>query len=272
MLLRDRPVPRAGAAARLARVVLMAAAAWLAAAPPASGQAGGLEPPRLLNTDEIEERIAAGYPAAQRDSGSHGRVVLYLQVREDGTADSASVTVRTASNQAFVAPARAVVPRLRFSPAKVGGRPVAAWFAHTVTFSVRPPRLPGARVEPRGGTIELRSGVDDLPVYRDPAAMARLIQARYPRALRAGGASGTVMVRFRILENGSVEPGSPSVELTTDPRFDDAAVSVIGQARFRPAKVNGRPVKVWVTVPLRFEVQPPPPPEPSLAEPGVSAA
>jgi TonB family protein len=237
------------AAARRIRMLLFAAAAGMAAASPSAAQ---LDPHRLLNREEIEQQIDATYPTAQRDSGRGGHVVLYIRVREDGTVDPASVSVRGASEEAFQAAATALVPRMRFAPARWDGRPTEVWTTHTVNFEIRRPSSTRAgAVPPDEGTYEL-SAVEEMPEIRNRSAIARQIAARFPPELRAAGVSGVAIMRFRVLENGTADPATPSVELTTDPRFGDAAIAVVREARFRPAKVNGRPVKAWVTVPINF--------------------
>jgi TonB family protein len=222
-----------------------------------------LEPPRLLNEDDIEQRIDASYPPAQRDSGRSGYVILYFKVREDSTVDPASVVVQDASLPAFVAPAAALVPRMRFAPARLRGQPVPVWTTHHVWFQL--PHPPGP---PDEGTYEL-AVPDEQPAFRNRARFARQIQARFPPELRASGISGGAVVHFRILENGTVAPESVRVELATEPRFGEAAVSVIRDTRFRPAKVNGRPVKIWMTLPVWFEAPAPAPAESTRTAPAA---
>ncbi len=247
--------------------MLLAAAAWLATAPPAASQEGGFKPPWLVNEREISWQIGADYPAAQRDSAVRGYVVLNFRVREDSTVDPASVSVRASSNPAFVAPATGLVPLMRFAPAQLGGRPAAAWITHSLSFELQRPLPAGQRPAPSDeGTYEV-SLIEERPEVLDRERMARQIEARFPRALRDGVISAAVVVRFRIMENGTVDPASPRVDVTTDPRFDEAAISVIRQARFRPAKVNGRPVKAWVTIPIHFQNPASAPAEASLADP-----
>lgn len=235
---------------RLPALLLLSTAACLAAASPAAAQMDVVEP-RLLNRTEIVRQIGASYPAAQRDSAVRGHVTLYFKVREDSTIDPASVSVREASNPAFVTPATALVPAMRYAPARVSGRTMATWITHTVAFEIPPP---AGTVPPGEGMYEL-AVVEEQPVLRDRGRVARRIAARFPAALRDRGVTaGAVVVRFRIMENGTVEPASPRVEMTTEPGFDEAAISVIREMRFQPAKVNGRAVRVWVAIPVQFEL------------------
>ncbi|HKP77015.1 MAG TPA: energy transducer TonB [Longimicrobiaceae bacterium] len=78
---------------------------------------------------------------------------------------------------------------------------------------------------------------------------------RSPQAFR--GMSASVLVRFRILEDGSVDPETveavgASVPESLRAEVEAAAEMVAESMRFRPAKVGGRPVRVWVTQPFSF--------------------
>lgn len=242
---------------RIPALLLIAAAASLAAAAPVASQAHQLEEPRLLNEDEILQRIITTYPSAQREGGGRGNVVLNFKVRADSSVDPGSISVLEASDPAFAAPATAVVPGMRFAPARMGGRPVPVWIRRTIVFDVHRPTI-RVSAEPGEGTYEM-SEVDEMPTFVDPRAIARGISRRYPPILSDSAISGSVQVRFRILEDGTVDSASVTVEMTTEPRFDWSATDAIRDARFRPAKVNGRPVRVWVAIPIRFEPALPPP-------------
>ncbi|HEX5872871.1 MAG TPA: TonB family protein [Longimicrobium sp.] len=72
-------------------------------------------------------------------------------------------------------------------------------------------------------------------------------------------------LRLRILEDGTVDTLSVEVSRSTgDARLDREAVRVVRLARFRPATVEGRPVKIMVSLPLTFTM-----PRDALAAPAV---
>ena len=78
---------------------------------------------------------------------------------------------------------------------------------------------------------------------------------RTPQAFR--GMGGSVVVRFRILEDGSVDPESveavgASLPESLRAEVEAAAEMVVEGMRFRPGMVAGRPVRVWVTQPISF--------------------
>ncbi|HSU13345.1 energy transducer TonB [Longimicrobium sp.] len=269
-------LPHRPCAARRRPALLLAAAASLASAgaagaqqqtdrPPAAAPGSSApavdELPVAINTAEIEREIAARNPALMADSGV--RVLLRVRILPDGTVDSASVRVVRPVDPAFVEPARAVARRMRFTPARAQHQPVAYVTVVPVDFAPRPrPENDGVRngeVPPDEGTYEL-SAVEEWPQLRNGPTTARQLAAQYPPALRDGGVEGDVVIRFRVLEDGTVDPETVTLEQTTDLAFDQPAVAVVRQMRFTPARVGGRPVKVWATVPIHFGFMHPDPP------------
>ncbi|MFL5540575.1 MAG: energy transducer TonB, partial [Longimicrobiaceae bacterium] len=98
------------------------------------------------------------------------------------------------------------------------------------------------------------SAVEEMPELINREAVAAAIGREYPRVLRAQGTTGTVTLRFRIMEDGRADRGSLTVEDITHPDFGDAAARVVYAMRFRPARLRGVPVAVWVTLPVTFQL------------------
>jgi TonB family protein len=95
-------------------------------------------------------------------------------------------------------------------------------------------------------------GVLDDVELANTAAMGRWLARNYPRAGWEGGVSAQVVVRFRVLEDGTADSASVQVLSSTNDTFIPTAVGAVQCMRFRPARVNGRPVKVWTQVPFDF--------------------
>jgi TonB family protein len=114
--------------------------------------------------------------------------------------------------------------------------------------------------------------VEEQPELVNREAVAATLSREYPRDLLAQGLSGTVTLRFRIMENGRADRASLTIEQLSHPGFGDAAARVVYAMRFRPARLNGRPVPVWTTLPVAFVISygpertapydPPPMPQP----------
>jgi periplasmic protein TonB len=97
--------------------------------------------------------------------------------------------------------------------------------------------------------------VEQLPQLLNPREAQRLLERVYPGRLRDAGVTGHTTVLLVIDRNGSVQPGSVTVQETTDDAFREAAVRAAERFRFRPATVRGQPVPVWISLPIEWTIQ-----------------
>jgi protein TonB len=77
------------------------------------------------------------YPELLRQAGIQGRVVLEAIVDSGGRVVPGSIAVVSATNPAFVAPARQALLATLFRPALVGGRMVAVHVRIPYDFTIR---------------------------------------------------------------------------------------------------------------------------------------
>jgi TonB family protein len=96
------------------------------------------------------------------------------------------------------------------------------------------------------------SAVEELPELVNSQDVRRAIERNYPVQMRNDGVGGTVEARFLILEDGRIDPSSVSFERVTHDAFVEPVKRTLPILHFRPARVNRRPVKVWVTLPIQF--------------------
>ncbi len=75
---------------------------------------------------------------------------------------------------------------------------------------------------------------------------------KYPTMLRRAGVEGYVDLRYIVLTDGTVDPASIVVVESSNVRFEQGAVRAIRQARFRPGRVCGTPVRVLVEQRITF--------------------
>ena len=128
---------------------------------------------------------------------------------------------------AFVVPAPPPEPVVETSPA-----PVAVQ---------APPAPPAPPPQPK---IIPASAVQ----YLEPPA------PEYPRLSKRNAESGKVMVRVYIDVAGM--PRNAQVSTSSGfARLDDAAVSAVQKARFKPYTENGQPTAGWTYVPINFELE-----------------
>lgn len=76
----------------------------------------------------------------------------------------------------------------------------------------------------------------------------------YPEALRSAGVEGSVAVEFIVGSNGRVERGSIRVLQSANPQFSAAVRNYLASARYRPAKVGGKPVRQVVQQSFAFRL------------------
>jgi len=85
---------------------------------------------------------------------------------------------------------------------------------------------------------------------REPPVPVRTVAPEYPSDLRRDGVSGMVMVKCTIDEQGNVT--EPEVLKSSNAAFDKPAVDAVKKWRFKPAKQDGTPVAIKVTIPVKF--------------------
>jgi TonB family protein len=79
------------------------------------------------------------------------------------------------------------------------------------------------------------------------------VKPRYPESARRAGAQGTTLLKLHILENGKV--GEVRIEQSAGhPDLDTAAADAVRKWLFEPARIDKRPLAVWVLLPVKFEL------------------
>lgn len=92
------------------------------------------------------------------------------------------------------------------------------------------------------------------PELKNRAEVQRELERRYPEVLRRENVEGAVVVLFWIDEFGAVQ--KYEIRQSSGSKALDAAVeSVIEIMEFRPAIDHGKPVRVIVALPIRFQTR-----------------
>jgi protein TonB len=76
---------------------------------------------------------------------------------------------------------------------------------------------------------------------------------KYPEIARKAGVTGTVYISVKIDEQGKVLETKILESLNAE--CDQAAVDALRSVNWKPAIKDKKPVKVWVTVPVRFKLK-----------------
>ena len=99
--------------------------------------------------------------------------------------------------------------------------------------------------------------VEQMPSF--PGGEAALLKyvnthIKYPAIAQEQEISGVVVLRFVVKEDGSV--GEVIVQKSLEKHCDEEAVRVVKSLpRFMPGKQQGKAVRVWYTLPVRYVIQ-----------------
>jgi periplasmic protein TonB len=85
-----------------------------------------------------------------------------------------------------------------------------------------------------------------------PVLLSR-VDPRYPQTLIRTGMPGIVVVRCVIDRNGNLR--EPQILTATNPAFEGEVRRVIGQWKYRPATLSGRPVDSYLNLTVNFSVR-----------------
>lgn len=106
-----------------------------------AGEGMPLEGPGLASVGTTGPEILSGplpvYPELLRQAGLEGRVMLEARLDSTGRVQRASISVVSATHQAFVEPARQALLATLFRPARINGRAVPILVRVPFAFSIR---------------------------------------------------------------------------------------------------------------------------------------
>jgi periplasmic protein TonB len=76
----------------------------------------------------------------------------------------------------------------------------------------------------------------------------------YPALLKQAGIQGRVILRAVIDTTGRVEPASVRIMKSPNPAFDQPTKDWVLKALFRPARLHGRGVRVFINLPIDYSL------------------
>lgn len=81
----------------------------------------------------------------------------------------------------------------------------------------------------------------------------RKVEPEYPELAKRAGIEGRVVVKALVNEEGKVIDAI--ILQSTNPIFDEPALTAARNFLFKPGRQRDLPVKVWVVIPFRFELE-----------------
>lgn len=97
-------------------------------------------------------------------------------------------------------------------------------------------------------------GPDDFKAVDEMPKILTQVPPRYPDEARERGVQGTVHVRAWVKKNGKPVRVAVVAGKGVTPELDKAAVEAVSQWTFVPAKAKGKPVAVYIIIPVKFSL------------------
>ena len=204
-------------------------------------------PQRVYGVSEVDERpeIVLTPPLHYPTGGSDGVVVVRVVIDSAGNPEPATALVVQGSDSVLVAAARTLVLKTLFRPARVRGRVVQTLVEVPVEFSAA--SLPAITLH-IAGDVYGEAEVQERPHLTSGPPVT------YPAPLLLSRISGRVVLEAVIDTTGRVEDGTLRVIESSDARFNQAAKDYARAARFTPARIAGRAVRVRFEMPVEFKL------------------
>lgn len=114
-----------------------------------------------------------------------------------------------------------------------------------------PPPPPEPEEEEEEPEPEVFVAVEQMPELKGGIQELRS-KVEYPEMARKAGVEGQVIVQFIVDEEGNVT--QPQVLRGIGAGCDQEALRVVKEAKFTPGKQRGKPVRVKMSLPIRFSL------------------
>ena len=191
----------------------------------------------------ISDRIV--YPEEALRKGIKGNVYVGVTIRADGSVTDERI-VRGAHPLLDAEALRVIRELPRWEPAKIDGKAVDETYVVTVPFD--PDYL---EKEPWADVYMV---VEDMPEFPEGDVKHYLAEhVRYPEEAKKQGVEGVVFVRFIIKPDGSLT--DVKVLRPVHPLLDAEALRVVREMpRWKPGRQDGKPVRVFYSVPVEFRL------------------
>jgi len=189
---------------------------------------------------EVVDFVKPEYPKAAKEKGIEGFVMIAFIVNENGDVTQANV-MRSVPGLDEVALEAAKA--CKFKPAMINGAPVKVKWQLPFEFD-----LDFANPEIAHGA--------NLYQYFEASVKPEMLHKevpKYPEEARKDKIEGKTVITLTINESGSVEKAK--VYVSSHPILDDAALTAAKKCKFKPAELDGKPIKVKMNVPYSFKLK-----------------
>jgi TonB family protein len=196
------------------------------------------------------EAIQAGivYPEEAKQNGIEGKVMVQAFIDEEGNVKIAEVL--KGAGPLLDKAALDAVRDVKFTPGYNEGKAVKTQVAIPIMFKLKENSEKDAALLSKKG--EYYTEATEMPdIIGGIKALSDKI--KYPEAEKKAGTQGKVYVQLFIDEKGNIE--KKEIIEGVNPALDRAALDAFDGIRFTPGKIEDKPVKIKLVVPIQFKLQ-----------------
>lgn len=196
------------------------------------------------------------YPEADKKNGTEAVVFLSFVIDKNGAVETVTTRAMIGGSETIKAEAIRLVQSMpQWTPAKEKGKPVSSTHNTEIRFELADSLIRSNCIKDSAAANQPES----MPAFMggDPA-MQWFIQMsmRYPKEELEAEMDGTVYVKFNIEKNGKVTDVTAVKGVPGAPGLSKEAVRIVQSfPRWTPGCMNGNPVKVTMTIPVKFVLQ-----------------
>lgn len=185
------------------------------------------------------------YPESAKSAGLQGRVILNVLINENGEIEMVKVLKSTGHEEMDQAAIEAV-KKTAWSPARQKGKPVKVWVGIPVIFKLKN----GQPVQSRDIRKEL-----DPNRYRPPYPNTRIPYNDRLRPIlqKKGELEGKVTLKLLFSEDGEIMEAEIDESSRSHPALEEAALELVKQIPWLPARKNQQPVASEVRMTVHFD-------------------
>ncbi len=219
--------------------------------------------------------IAPKYPKEASKTGAEGSVWVKILVDEKGKVRVARILEDSGTDVGFEDAALAAAIKSKWKPAIKDGKRIPVWVAYKSAFYLnmtddgRPIRqinrwhwiAAGDSVYFSHGLNWQEPANDDIPGIDDSVGVEVMPvkvkdpKISYPEAARKLEMDGSVWVKVLVSRSGRVAQAMVAKESGCDCGFEESALWAAINSKWKPAMFDKKPIALWVTYEIRFELR-----------------
>jgi TonB family protein len=216
---------------------------------------GAAPDPSATSAQALPNNPAPEYPAALRAAHVEGTVVAQFVVDATGAPEPSTFKVLESSQALFTDAVRSNLASMKFTPARVSGKPVKQLVQTAFAFNLaKVASSTTARPQGQPTPVNDNQTYFEFQVEKQVSPDPRNVPPRYPDMLRSANVEGEVLMQFVVRTDGTPDTSTFKVLKSTHDLFTQAVRAALPRMRFFPAQVGGKAVKQLVQMPFQFNL------------------